>query len=65
MARKRLMDHNSLYEGRWIVGDNDPDGSDEDEFQTSDSKGQRETSSETHETSRRRSYLQVRQLQPH
>lgn len=25
MARKRMLDHNSLYEGRWIVGGNDPD----------------------------------------
>ena len=31
MARKRMLDHNSLYEGRWIVGSNDPDA-DTDQF---------------------------------
>lgn len=31
MARKRMLDHNSLYQGRWIVGSNDPDA-DTDQF---------------------------------
>jgi hypothetical protein len=32
MVRKRMMDHNSKYAGRWIVGGNDPEGSDDDEY---------------------------------